>query len=189
MFDFLDDIKNYGNVTAVILSILAIFMSGIFLASTYFVMSVTETAFHSMDCTIQNNVYVGSCQELWSLSVYPFFALKDILVWFNYFFIFALVIGMLVLGYQSGKSPALMGVLVLMVGIITYIGIELSNIYRTMLEVDVFRQMMISFPVYNQIMLGFPRFTFFVGLFSLLLGVVNFQKTRVNSFEKDELNY
>ena len=188
MFNSFEDVKRYGSLTIVILSIFAIFMSGIFFGITYYVMDVTEDAFESMDCVIENNVFVGSCQELWELSIYPFFALKDLLIWFSYFFIFALVIGLLILGYQSGKNPILLGLLVVFIIVLTYIGIEVSNVYRTMLETELFRTMMIEFTVYNKVMLYFPYFTFFVGLMSTLLSLVNYQRVKVNS-STEELNY
>ena len=188
MFEALDDFKRYGSITLLIASIAMIFMSGIYFGILYWTMETTETAFEDMDCVIENNAYVGSCQELWELSVYPFLGMRDILIWFSFFFIFALTLGMLVVGYQSGKSPVLLGALILFLVIFTYFGIEISNIYRTMLENEMFRSMMTSFTVYNKIMLNFPWFTFIVGLFSIMLSVVNYQKTRVNS-TREELNY
>lgn len=189
MFDNLDNIRSYGALMAIIFSILAIFVSGIFFGITYYVMDVTETAFQANTCIIENNLYVESCQDLWSLSVYPFLALRELLVWFSFFFIFALVIALLVLGYQSGKSPVLLGLLIVFVIVLTYIGIEISNVYRTMLDVEAFRNMMIPFTVYNKIMLNFPWFTFFVGLLSVLLSVVNYQRTNVNQASRTELDY
>lgn len=188
MFEALDDIKQYGSITLVIVSLLAIFVSGIFFGVIYFIMETTEDAFQTNDCVIQDNIYVGSCQDLWSLSVYPFLALREILVWFSFFFIFALVLGMLIVGYQSGKSPVLLGVLVVFILVITYIGIEVSNIYRTMLEVDLFRAMMVNFTVYNKVMLYFPWFTFFIGILSVMLSVVNYQKVSVNE-SRETLNF
>jgi hypothetical protein len=184
-FDF---ISERGSLTIVILSILAIFISGIFFGITYYVMDLTEDVFRSSDCVIENNVFVDSCQELWDLSVYPFFALKDILIWFSYFFIFALVLGLLILGYKSGKSPVLLGLLITFVTVLTYIGIEVSNIYRTMLETDIFREMMVEFTVYNRVMLYFPWFVFFVGLMSVLLSIVNYQRIKPND-SAEQLNY
>ena len=180
VFEALDNIKQYGSITLVIISILAIFISGIFFGATYYVMDITEDAFRTTDCVIENNVYVGSCQDLWSLSVYPFFALKDILIWFSFFFIFALVLGMLIVGYQSGKSPVLLGVLLTFVVVLTYLGILISNVFRTMLENDLFRTMMTDFTVYTKVMLNLPWFVFFVGLLSVMLSVVNYQKVSVN---------
>jgi hypothetical protein len=151
-------------------------------------MDITQTNFESVDCVIENNTLVTSCQDLWDMALYPFLNLKEVLIWFSYFFIFGLVISLLILGYHSGKSPVLMGLMVAFIGGITYLGIELSNIYRTMLENDIFRVMMTEFTVYNKIMLNFPWFCFFVGVFSILLSIVNFQKTLVNE-DKQELNY
>lgn len=189
MLDMIDNVKRYGGITLVILSILAIFASGIFFGITYFVMDVTHDGFLAQNCTIEGNVYVNSCQDLWSLSVYPFLALREILVWFSFFFIFALVLGMLVVGYQSGKSPVLLGVLIVFIVVLTYIGIEISNIYRTMLEITAFRNIMLPFTIYNKIMLNFPWFCFFVGLLSVLLSIVNYQRTNVNKATPEELNY
>lgn len=188
MFEELDDIKQYGSIGLIVVSLMAIFMSGIFFGVLYYTMDVTETALKSNDCVIQDNVYVDSCQDLWDLSVYPFLAMREILIWMSFFFIFALVLGMMVAGYQSGKSPALMGVLILFVSLITYAAIEFSNVYRTMLENEVFRNMMTEFTIYNKIMLSFPYFAFFVGLFAVLLSIVNYQKTNVNR-DSGELNY
>ena len=93
MFDALDNIGRESSIGAVIISILAIFISGIFFASIYMIMNLTQSGLESMDCVIENNIYVESCQDLFSLSIYPFLALKEILVWFSFFFIFALVLG------------------------------------------------------------------------------------------------
>ena len=184
MFDALDDVNRYGSLGLVVMSLLMIFISGIFFGIIYYTMDVTETALRGMDCVIENNVYVGSCQDLWNLSVYPFLALRELLIWMSYFFIFALVLGMLIVGYQSGKSPVLLGLLIVFVIVITYLGIEVSNVYSTMLETDIFRNMMIPFPVYNKIMLNFPVFTFFVGILSVLLSIVNYQKINVNKISE-----
>jgi len=71
---------------------------------------------------------------------------------------------------------------------VTYIAIEVSNIYRTLIENDLFRSMMTEFTVYNKIMLSFPWFIFIISAFALIMGIVNWQKTKVNS-PKDELDY
>lgn len=184
-----EDIKKYGSISIVILSMLAIFMSGIFFSIFYLAMSEAEDGFLAQDCTIYNNVYVDSCQDLWELSVYPFFALKELLIWFSYFFIFALVIGMLIMGYQSGKSPVLLGAMILFVSVLTYLGIEFANVYRKMLEVPAFLSMIQPFTIYNRIMLSFPWFIFIVGLFSVVLGIVNFQRSNVNKITTESLNY
>ena len=188
MFDAFDDIASKGSLTVVILSILAIFLSGIFFGATYYVMDQVDTAFRATDCEISNNVYVDSCQELWELSLYPFLALKELLIWASFFFIFALTLGMLILGYKAGKSPILLGLLIIFVIVMTYGAIEISNIYRTMLETEIFRTMMTNFTVYNKIMMNFPWYIFIVSLMSVMLSLVNFQRSKVNS-PTEELDY
>jgi hypothetical protein len=184
----IDSIKNYGPIGVIIVSIFAILISGIFFGATYYVFDNIETSFENTNCVIENNVFVENCQDLWDLSIYPFLALRELLIWFSFFFIFALVISILILGYQSGNSPVLMGFLVVMVAVLTYISVEVSNIYRTLLDNELFRTMMTDFSVYNKIMLYFPWFIFIVSLFSLIMGIVNWQKTRVNTPTED-LNY
>ena len=188
---WVDRLRTEGSLALVITSLLAIFLSGIFFGITYFVMDATEDSLRANDCIIVNNVYVDSCQDLWELSVYPFLALRGLLVWLSFFFIFALVFGLLVVGYQSGKSPALMGLLIIFVIAVTYFGIEISNVYRSMLELEAFRNLMLPFTVYNKVMLNFPWFSFFLGLASVMLSIVNYQRTKVNSFtaSREELNF
>lgn len=190
MLEALDNIKQYGGITLIIISLMAIFASGLFFGIAYYVMDVTETSFKANDFPIHNNVFFDNSQQLWDLSVYPFLALRELLVWFSFFFIFALVLGMLVVGYQSGKSPVLMGVLVVFIIALTYGALEISNIYRSLLEISLIRDMMIPFTVYNKVMLNFPWFTFFIGLMSVMLSMVNYQRTHVNAATtREELNY
>jgi len=188
MIDMLNDVRKYGSLITIIVSFIFIALSGVLFGITYYTMDVIQTSFESSDCVIENNTLVGSCQDLWTISIYPFLNLKDLLIWGSFFFIFALVIGMLLYGYQSGKSPVLMGLLVIFIGVTTYLGIEISNIYRTMLENDLFRSMMTDFTVYNKIVLNFPWFCFFIGLFAIVLSLVNYQKTNVNK-DTGDLDY
>jgi|GEM_PF-1602351 len=188
IFNSFEDLKKSGSLTVIILSILSIFASGIFFAIIYFLMGTVQTQFQNTNCDIPNNIYVSSCQELWALSIYPFLSMKGILIWFSYFFIFANVLGLLIIGYRSGKSPALLGLLFVFLIAIVYGSIEISNMYRTMLEIDAFRNMLVDFVVYNKIMLYFPWFTFIVGLLSILLAVVNYQKVKTN-LTTEELDY
>lgn len=182
------DIREYSHLVMIVMGVAMIFFSGIFFGIVYKVMDVTQVSFESVDCVIENNTLVGSCQDLWSMSLYPFLALKELLIWLSFFFIFALVLGMLITGYKSGKSPYLMGFLVIFVGGLTYFGIELANMYAKMLQSEVFRSMMTDFTVYNKIMLNFPWFCFFVGLFSVMLALVNYQKTNLNT-DRGDLDY
>ncbi len=185
MFVDFNEAKRYGSWLVIVFAFISIFASGLFFGVTYYLMDITESNFKSVTCVIDNNSLVSSCQELFNLALYPFLALREILVWLSFFFIMTLVIGMLVMGYRSGKSPTLMGVLVLFMAGLTYLGIEISNMYRTMLDNLLFRNMMVTFTVYNKVMLYFPWFCFFVGLFSITLGLVNFQRAKINTPTSD----
>lgn len=188
MFDSFEDYRDKGLVLVVLFSVIAIAVSGIFFGITYFALDSVQTAFESTDCVIANNTLVDSCQDLFVLGLYPFLNLKEVLVWASFFFIFALVIGMLVLGYRAGQSPVLMGYLVVIVISMTYLSIEISNIYRELLANDAFRSIMVDFTVYNKIMLGFPWFVFIITLMAFFLGIVNYQRSAINK-ETDDLNY
>ena len=179
MFDYPTD--NKSSVMLIAFSMLLIFMSGIFFGITYYTFEALETGFLENDCVINNNVYVDSCQELWELSVLPFLALRYILIYGSYFFIFGQVFAMLVVGYRSGQSPAMAGVLILVISFFTYASILISNIYRNMLEVSVFYDIMLPFTVYNKIILYYPWFIFILSLSSIMLAIVNWQRTKVNS--------
>lgn len=185
MFDMLDNLSEKGSMMVVFISIFAIFISGIFFGATYLIMDNAQVGINAADCVIEGNAYVSSCQDLWDMSFNKLLDLKSILVWVSYFFIFALVLGMMMLGYSSGKNPAMLGIILVVTLAATYFGIELGNVYRTMLDNPAFFDMMLPFQIYNKIMLNFPYFTAFVGLFSLMLGIVNFQKARVNSSTSD----
>lgn len=180
MFD-LSDADDRGSIMLIALSMLLIFMSGIFFGITYFTFEALEAGFLEMDCEINNNVYVDSCQELWEWTLLPFLALRYILIYGSYFFIFGQVFAMLVVGYRSGKSPAMAGFLILVISFFTYASILISNIYRNMLEVSAFYDIMLPFTVYNKIMLYYPWFIFILSLSSVMLAIVNWQRTRVNS--------
>lgn len=186
-FDFVEQIRENGIYLTIIFCFIMISVSGLFFGFTYFFMDTFQTALESTDCVIENNVLVGTCQELFELSFYPFLALKSVLVWASYFFIFGLVLALLVLGYRSGSSPVLMGVLVFLVGGITYLGIVLSNMYYVLIQNSIMQDIMSEFVVYNKIMLNFPWFSFFIGLFSIVLGIVNYQRSSVNTFSGEEV--
>lgn len=183
----LSDPSNKNSIVVIAMSMLVIFMSGILFGITYFTFASLETAFLENDCVISNNVYVDSCQELWELSILPFLALKYILIYASYFLIFGNVFAMLVIGYRSGRSPAMAGLLIMVIAFFTYAAILLSNIFRRMLEVEAFREIMLPFTVYNTIMLYYPWFIFIISLSSIMLAIVNWQRTKVNSIE--DTNY
>ena len=176
-----NEIVSKGGIVLLIVSFVFIAISGLFFAGVYFIMDNVNTAFLTADCDIANNSIVSSCQELWELSLYPFLALKEILIWGSFVSIFALVAGLLVFGYQSGTRPTMLGFLVVVEILFTYGAIHIGNIYRTLIENDIVRGMLSDFTVYNKIMLNFPWFVFIVSLFSLALGVVNWQRSNINT--------
>lgn len=190
MFEQLENLQKKGIYLAVIISIIFIFISGLYFGFIYFIMDVTHDGLLSTDCVIQDNVFVGSCQELFNISIYPFLALRSLLVWISFFFIFGVVLACLIVGYKSGESSVMLGVMIVFVTILTYGGLLLSNIYRDLLGNDIVNAMMVPFTVYNRVMLNFPWFVFIVGLFSVMLGIINFQRTPVNKVStRDELNF
>lgn len=178
MFDYPE---NAGSIMIIAFSMLMIFMSGIFFGITYFTLSSLEEGFQGNDCVIENNLYVDSCQELWEWIVLPFLELKYILIYGSYFFIFGQVFAMLVIGYRSGQSPAMAGFLIMIISFFTYASILISNVYRNMLDVLMFRDIMLPFTVYNKIMLYYPWFIFILSLSSVMLAIVNWQRTKVNN--------
>lgn len=188
MFESFEEFSSKGIIVTVFLSSVSIAISGLWFALIYFLLDSVNTAFLSTDCIIENNSLVDSCQELFSLALYPFLQLKEVLIWVSFFFIFALVIGMLVLGYRAGKSPVLMGYLLTIVTAMTYLSIHISNIYTGLIANDIFRSMMVEFTVYNRIMLNFPWFIFIITLMAVFLGIVNYQKTGINKIT-DDLDY
>lgn len=180
MLEPLENLKNKGLFIAVLVSMLFIFASGLFFGIIYYVMDITHVSLLATDCVITGNSLVSSCQELFNFSVYPFLVLRSFLVYLSFFFIFGLILSLLILGYKSGESSVMLGVMVAFLMVITYGGILLSNIYRDLISNSIVNSMMVPFTVYNRIMLNFPWFIFVVGLFSLTLALINFQKTPVN---------
>lgn len=177
----LEDYKRYGSLALIAVSFFLIIISGVYFGIVYYTVDQVQLAFESTDCVIENNNLVGSCQELFELGLYPFLELRQILVWLSFFMIFGLTLGILMLGYQSGKSPVLMGLMFLFLTILTYMAIEVSNMYRMLLSNLQFQDIMIEFTVYNRLMLSLPWYIFIVGLFSLMMSIVNFQRSVVNT--------
>ncbi|GAF73691.1 unnamed protein product, partial [marine sediment metagenome] len=85
--------------------------------------------------------------------------------------------------YRAGTTAVLLGVHVTFVGGVVYAAILFSNAYHVFLANNTFREFMVPFTVYNKIMINFPWFMFFVSLFSVILGIVNFQKSSINTSE------
>lgn len=179
MLDSLN-INNKSAVMFLALGMLLIFISGIFLGITYFSLSAVETSLQGVDCTLPGNTYT-TCQDWFQDTIYKLFALKPLLITFSYLFIFSLVIGMLLLGYKNGENPVMIGVIFVLTIVLTYVGIEISNVYRQILTNEIFYEIMLPFTIYNKIMLNFPFFIAFVGIISLGFSIVNYQKARVNT--------
>lgn len=182
------EVMRYGNIAVIIVSLLAIAISGFFFGFSYFFMDTVQTAMEGVSCDIPNNGIWSNCQEMFTTAAYPFLAMKDILIWASFFFIFVLVAALLVLGYQSGYRPIMLGFLALAELLITYGSLYVANIYRTMVSNATINSIMTPFTVYNKIMLNFPWFVFVVSLFSIVLGLVNWQRTRINT-PTGELDY
>ena len=185
-----DDVKQYGTITTIVIALVFLIGSGIGFGILHYVLDQTETALLASNCVIADNSLVSSCQELYQLAIYPFLNIKDVLVWLSYFVIFGLILGMLMLGYNMGKSPWKIGFLVVVIIIMTYKGLEVSNMYRTLLENTIFQAMMIDFVIYNKVMLNLPWVVFITSLSSFALSIVNYQRAKVNLVsDVDELDY
>jgi len=186
--DYFNLSSKKSSTILVITGILLIAISGLVFAGIYFTMDTIHEALLSSNCEITGNAFFDNCQDMWSMVIYPFLAAKYILIYLSFFSIFILVIGMLLMGYQLGSRPSFLGVLVLVEILLTYGAIHISNIYRTLLDNEVIRGAMIHFNVYNTIMLYFPWFVFIISLFSLILGIINWQRTPVNT-ATEELDF
>lgn len=186
--DYFNIRNTKSSIILVITGLILIALSGLFFAGVYFFMDTLQDSLLASDCEITGNVLFTNCQEMWTMIVYPFLNLKIILIYLSFFSIFILTMGMLLTGYQSGTRPSLLGVLALVEVLIVYGSIHIANIYRKLLDNELIRNAMIPFDVYNTIMLYFPWFVFIISLFSLVLGVVNWQRTPVNTVS-DELDY
>lgn len=176
--------RNKNAIVFMVVAMFAIFLSGIFLAITYFSVSTFQTGLEGVTCELPGTTY-GDCQTWFGDTIYRLLNLKPIIIIFSYLFIFSLVFGMVLLGYKNGENPVMIGVIFLLSSIFTYVGLEISNIYRTMLTNEYFYSIMTPFTIYNKIMLNFPWFIAFVGLASLALSIVNYQRARVNTPQSD----
>ncbi len=182
----LKEIKNSAII--IIISLGLIIVSGIGMGFVYYVMDVTATNFQSVECTIVDNVFVDNCQELFNIAIYPFLALRHVVVILHLIFILMLTAGMLLLGYRSGKAPWTMGINILFSLCVTYVALPVSNMYQALLSNTIIYWMMIEFTVYNKILLNFPWFVFFVSIISAILSIVNYQRSSVNT-PTGTLNY
>jgi hypothetical protein len=174
------DPKNKGAIVLMALSMAAIFLSGLFFGFAYYIISVTQVNLEQVNCTLPESSGYADCQEWWADTIYKLFALKGVLIVFSYIFIFTLVIGMLISGYQVGGNPAWMGLYFLAIILLTYGGLLLSNVYRELITNDLVYTIMQPFTIYNAIMLNFPWFVGITGIIGVGLSIVNYQRTKVN---------
>ncbi len=161
-----------------------IFLSGILMAIAYYVMNFVKVAFEEVNCLIENNLFFETCQEWFLVSIYPFLDLSRILIWFSYFYIFGVVFGLFYLGYKMRRHPSLLVVHIIFSIVVTYLSIEIANIYRVLLGNEFLYSALQPFTIYNQIMLYFPAFMFFVVFISGIIGLLGIWKDR--DLEKGE---
>jgi hypothetical protein len=184
----LNDMLKYGNIGVVLISLIMIAVSGLFFGFMYWGLEEIQEGFQAQDCAISGNGLWSTCQEMWETALYPFLEMREIFVWLSYFFIFTLVIAMLLLGYQAGFKPVMLGVLAMFELLLTYGSLYVANIFRVFIANETIRGMLVNFGPYTKIMMNFPWFVFIVSLFSVALGIVNWQRTRTNT-PTGELDY
>lgn len=172
--------ENKGPLVLMTLSIIAIFLSGLFFGFSYFTINTVQTSLQSVHCDLPSQTGYANCQDWFSNTIYNLLNLKGILITFSYIFIFVLVLGMLIVGYNVGGKPIYMGIYFVSVLLLTYGGILLSNLYRTFLNNPIVYDVMQPFTIYNKIMLNFPWFVGVIGLLSVGLSIVNYQRVKVN---------
>ena len=157
-----------------------IFLSGLFMAVSYFVLAALEAAFEQVNCLIPNNLYVSTCQEWLAISIYPALELRYILIFASYFYIFGIVMGLFYIGFKTKKHPSLFAVHVILSIIFGYLAIEIANVYRTLIQNSLMHEILTPFVIYNKIMLYFPQFMFFVIFISGLIGFMGIIKGKFN---------
>lgn len=187
----LNELSNPGeqdSYTLLIISVIAIFLSGLSFGFIHYFLDLIQTALQNVHCTIPGNAYFSTCQGLFGFTVYKVLALKSMLIWMSYLFIFTLVIGLLLLSYKKGKSPVTVGIVFLISIFFTYVSIPISNIYRQIITNPTMYDMVKDFTIYNKIMLNFPWFVGIIAIVSLALSLINFQRSPINT-ETSDMNY
>ncbi len=163
-----------------VIATFGIFLSGLLMAVSFFVLSAIETAFRNVNCLIPNNLYVSTCQEWFAISIYPALNLRFILIWASYFYIFGIVLGLFYLGFRTKKHPSLFVVHMILSIIFGYLAIEIANVYRSLLQNELMFEILTPFVIYNKVMLNFPQFMFFVIFISGLIGFMGLIKGKFN---------
>lgn len=161
-------------------AVFGIFLSGIFMSISYYILAAIEAAFLKVNCLIPNNVYFDNCQEWFALSIYPALELRYILIFANYFYIFGIVIGLFYIGFKTKKHPSLFVVHMFLSIVFGYLAIEISNVYRTLLQNPLMYEILTPFPIYNKVMIYFPQFIFFIVFLSGIIGLMGIFKGKFN---------
>lgn len=188
MDDYLSNPGSKESYSLLIFSSIAIFLSGLLFGLIYFFMNTLQTALQHVTCVIPGNAYFSTCQGMFGYTIYKVLALKTLLIWASYLFIFTLIIGLLLMAYKKGKSPATVGIMFLISIVFTYISIPISNIYRQILTNPTMYSIVQPFTIYNKIMLNFPWFIGIITVVSLGLSLINFQRSQINTATSD-MNY
>lgn len=181
-FDFNLDITK-KQILYNVMAMFLIFVSGLFMAISYYIMAVIEAALTKVNCLIPNNLYVSTCQEWFAISIYPALELRYILIFASYFYIFGILIGLFYIGFKTKKHPSLFVVHMILSIIFGYLSIEISNIYRTIIQSELLYNILVPFPIYNKIMLYFPQFMFFIIFISGLIGLMGIFKGKFKEGE------
>ena len=121
---------NRSTTNFLIFGLLMICVSGLVFGISYYVMDIAQDAFEGANCTLTNNAFFASCQDVWTMFIYPVLGLKTVLVYMSIFFMFILIMGMLLSGYNSGSKPYMLGFLLLVYIGITYASLWVSNFYN-----------------------------------------------------------
>lgn len=172
--------KNKTPIVLMALSIIAIFLSGLFFSFSYYVLDQVQDKLEDVECQLPAYIDYADCQEWFEDTLYRILNLKDVLITFSYIFIFVLTLGMLIIGYHVGGKPIYMGLYFIAVIVLTYGAILISNVHRTFLENATVYDILQPFTIYNKIMLNFPWFVGFIGLISVGMSIVNYQRVKVN---------
>ena len=175
------DPKGKGPIVLMVVSIIAIFVSGLFFAFSYFVIDTVQDKLEEINCNLPAESGYATCQEWFEDTIFNVMNLKGVLITFSYIFIFVLVLGMLIVGYNVGGKPVFMGIYWVVALILTYGALMISNVYRTFLENGIVYNIMQPFTIYNKIMLNFPWFVGFIALVSIGLSIVNYQRVKENT--------
>lgn len=165
--------------------------SGISLGVLGYSMGELETAIGLIDFEVPTNSSGNftSFQDFADVILYPILGLRESLPYISYFFIFAMVLLFVLMGYISQQRPILFVPYVLILIVYSVVCITISNAYEQLLTNPFILNMMIEYYIFNKIMLYLPQFVFFSGLVIGGIFAMNSVKRRQLSSEYETLNY